>query len=30
MAERVAQMKGDLQIKSTPGQGTEIHVEVPL
>ena len=30
MAERVAQMKGDLQIKSTPCQGTEIHVEVPL
>jgi signal transduction histidine kinase len=30
MAERVAQMKGDLQIKSTPGQGTEIFVEVPL
>jgi signal transduction histidine kinase len=30
MAERVAQMHGDLQIKSTPGQGTEIQVEVPL
>jgi signal transduction histidine kinase len=30
MAERVAQMKGDLQIKSAPGQGTEIQVEVPL
>lgn len=30
MAERVAEMHGDLQIKSTPGQGTEIQVEVPL
>jgi signal transduction histidine kinase len=30
VAERVAQMEGDLQIKSAPGQGTEIHVEVPL
>jgi signal transduction histidine kinase len=29
MAERVAQMKGTLQIKSAPGQGTTIHVEVP-
>jgi signal transduction histidine kinase len=29
MAERVAQMKGTLQITSAPGRGTTIHVEVP-
>ena len=30
MAERVAQLHGNLTIQSTPGQGTEINVEVPL
>jgi signal transduction histidine kinase len=30
MQERVHLLQGDLQIKTRPGNGTELHVRVPL
>jgi signal transduction histidine kinase len=30
MQERVKSLGGELRIESTPGQGTRIHVQVPV
>jgi signal transduction histidine kinase len=30
MAERAVEVNGKVEVKSTPGQGTKIEVEVPV